>query len=79
MEISWLMQCILIRNNIIKLTRYDETKKRAGDSQLVIAKENSNWAIVDPATDTHQAPTHRLKFYIIESDAWPVVPLKWKP
>ena len=28
------------RNNIIKLTHYDETEKRAYDSQIVRAKEN---------------------------------------
>ena len=28
------------RNNQIKLTHYDETKKRAHDSELVKAKEN---------------------------------------
>ena len=28
------------RNNLINLTRYDETKKRAHDSQIVRAKEN---------------------------------------
>ena len=27
-------------NNVIKLTHYDETKKRAHDSQIVRAKEN---------------------------------------
>ena len=30
--------------------------------------------MVSPATDKHQAPTHRLKFYVrpaIESEAWP--------
>ena len=32
--------------------------------------------MVGPATDKHQAPTHRLKLYVravIESEAWPTV------
>ena len=35
-------------------------------------KKTSSWATVGPATDKHQAPTHRLKLYvraIIESEA----------
>ena len=53
------------RNTLIKLTHYDETKKRAHDSQIVRAT-------VGPATGKHQAPTHRLKIYVravIESRA----------
>ena len=46
-------------------------------------KKTSSWATVGPATDKHQAPTHRLKFYVravIESEAWPtIVQLKRKP
>ena len=42
------------RNNIIKLTHYDETEKRAHDSQIVRAKENSSYATVGPATAKHQ-------------------------
>ena len=38
-EASLLMQCIITENNQIKLTEYDETKKRAHDSQIVRAKE----------------------------------------
>ena len=53
----------------------------ARDSQIVRAKENLK--LSHPATDTYQAPTHRLKLYvraIIESEAWPtVVQLKRKP
>ena len=59
-----------------KLTHHDETKKRAHDSLIVRAKETSSWATVGPATDKHQAQTHRLKFYVravIESEAWPTV------
>ena len=61
------------RNHLIK-THYDKTKKRAHDSQIVRAKENSSWASVCPATDKHQAPTHRLNHYVrafIESEARP--------
>ena len=66
-----------------KLTNYDETKKRAHDLLIVRAKEHLKLATVGPATDKHQAPTHKLKLYIravIESEAWPtVVQLKRKP
>ena len=27
-------------------------------------KKTSSWATVGPATDKHQAPTHRLKLYV---------------
>ena len=50
-------------------THYDETKKGAHDSKIVRAKESLT---VGPATDKHQAPTHRLKLYVrvvIESEA----------
>ena len=40
MEAILLMQCIIMENNLIKLTLHDETKKRAHDSQIVRAKEN---------------------------------------
>ena len=77
------MQCIIMENTLIKLTLHDETKKRAHDSQIVGAKENLKLSHMDPATDKHQAPTHRLKLYVravIESEAWPtVVQLKRKP
>ena len=71
-----------MENTLIKLTLHDETKKRAHDSQIEL-KKTSSWATVGPATDKHQAPTHRLKLYVravIESEAWPtVVQLKRKP
>ena len=55
------------RNTLIKLTHYDETKKRAHDSQIVRAKENHKLS----HGNKHQAPTHRLKLFvrsIIESE-----------
>ena len=77
------MQCIIMENTLIKSTLHDETKKKAHDSQIVRAKKTSSWATVGPATDKHQAPTHRSKLYVravIESEAWPgVVQLKRKP
>ena len=84
MEAIKLMQCIIMENTLIKLTLHDETKKRAHDSLSVSElKKTSSWASVGPATDKHQAPTHRLKLYVravIESEAWPtVVQLKRKP
>ena len=33
------MQCIIKGNTLIKLTHYDETKKKAHDSQIVRAKK----------------------------------------
>ena len=36
------MQCIIMENTLIKLTHYDETKKRAHASQIVRAKEIIN-------------------------------------
>ena len=66
------MQCIIMENTLIKLTLHDETKKRAHDSQIVRAKENLKLSHGGPATDKHQAPTHRLKLYVravIESEA----------
>ena len=40
MEAIQLLQCIIMEKPLIKLTHYDETKKRAHDSQIVRAKEN---------------------------------------
>ena len=34
------MQCIIMKNTLIKLTLHDGTKKRAHDLQIVRAKEN---------------------------------------
>ena len=64
------------RNNLIKLTHFDESKKRAHDSQIVRAKENLKFSHGGPDTDKHQALTHWLKFYaraIIDSEAWPTI------
>ena len=70
------------RNNRIKLTHYDETKKMAHDSQIVRAKGNLKLRYVGPANDKHQAPTNGLKLYVsavIDSEDWPtVVKLKSK-
>ena len=38
------------RNKIIKLTHYEDTEKRAHNSQIVRAKENLNLATVGAAT-----------------------------
>ena len=37
------------RKRLIKLTQFDETKKRAHDSQIVRAKENINWSYGRPS------------------------------
>ena len=60
------------KHYIVKLTLHDETTKMAHDSQIVRAKENLKLSHVGPATDKHQAQTHRLKLYVravIESEA----------
>ena len=52
----------------MKLTHYDETKKRAHDSQIVRAKGN-----LKLSQGKAKAPTNGLKLYVIESEAWPTV------
>ena len=70
-------------NNPIKFTHCDGPKKRAHDSEIVIAKKPSSWATVGPVNDKHQAPTNGENLYVsvvIKSEAWPtVVQLKRKP
>ena len=59
-------------DTLLSNNQHDETKKRAHNSQIVRAKENLKLSHVGPATDKHQAPTHRLKLYvraIMESEA----------
>ena len=58
--------------NIIKLTHYDETEKRAHVSQIVRTKEILKLSHSGPATAKHQTPTNRSKIYVravIESEA----------
>ena len=65
------MQFIIMEKHSNQNTHHDEIKKRARDSQIVRAKENL-MAMVGPATDKHQAPTHQLKLYVravIETEA----------
>ena len=45
-------------------TLYDDTKKKAHDSQRVRAKATVKLNRGGPATDKHQAPTYRLKLYL---------------
>ena len=59
------------RNNQIKLTHYNETRKIAHDSHTVRAKETSR-ATLGAANDKHKAPINRIKLYVravIESEA----------
>ena len=75
MEAPKLSNAASKRNNLIKLTHYDETQKRAHDSHIVRAKENpklSQGPKVGLAKDKHQAPTNGLKLSVrtvIESEA----------
>ena len=62
------------KNNIIKLTHYGETEKRAHNSKIVKAKENLKLSPDGPSCN--QAPTNPLKLYVrafIESEVWPTV------
>ena len=58
MDASYLMQYIITEKNLIKLTHYDETKKRAHDSYTVKAKESLKLSYGGPshvqASDTNQ-------------------------
>ena len=68
------MYYLVQRNNQIKLTHYDDTKKMAHDSQKVRAKENLKLSYGGPANDNRQAPTDGLKPYVrsvIKSEPWP--------
>ena len=70
------------RNNLIKLTPYDEIKKRAHNSQIGL-KQTPSLASMGPAkTSTRHQPTDESKYVmaLIESDAWPtILQLKRKP
>ena len=60
------------RNNLIKLTNYDETKKRGLDSETVRAKENPKLTHGGPSQTQAKVPTNRLKLNVravIESEA----------
>ena len=73
----------MYHHNLIKLTHYDETKKRAHDSQIVRAKEELKLSHSTPAKDKHQEPINGLKLCVsavIESEALPtIMQLKRKP
>ena len=61
-----------LKEIIIKLTHYDETEKRAHDSQIVRAKENLQLSRSGPSLGQASGTTHRLKLYfraVIESEA----------
>ena len=61
-------------NNLIKLRHYDETRKRAHDSQIARSKVNQvqlEWA--QPKISIRHQPTDLLKLYVrtvIEPKAW---------
>ena len=67
----------------IIISHYDETNKRAHDSQIVRAKEKLKVSYSGPSKNKHQTPTNKLKLYaraVIESEAWQTtVQLKRKP
>ena len=49
---------------MIKSTHYDDTKKRARDSQIVEAKENLKLSYGGPGQRQAQAPTNGLKLCV---------------
>ena len=49
------------RNNLIKLTHYDETEKRAHDSQIVRAKENLKYSHSGPCYRQASGTNPRIK------------------
>ena len=51
----------LLRNNEIKLTQYDDTKKRAHDTQIVRAKENLKLSYGGPSQRKASGINHRIK------------------
>ena len=55
------MYYLVQRNNQIRLSHYDDTKKMAHDSQIVRAKENLKLSYGGPANDNRQAQTDVLK------------------
>ena len=72
-----------MRNNQIKLTQYDDTKKIAHDSQIVRAIENLKLSYGGLSQWQASGKTNRLKLYVravIKYEAWPaVVQLKRRP
>ena len=58
------MQCIISENNQIKLTHYDDTKKRANDSQIVRAKENLKLSYGGPSQRQASSTNYALKLYV---------------
>ena len=83
MEAIKLMQCIIMEKHSNQINAPWWNKEKGSwltDSQ---SQRKPSWATVGPATDKHQAPTHRLKLYVRavkESEAWPtVMQLKRKP
>ena len=80
MEATQLIQCIITEKQSIeiKLTHFEDTRKRTHDLQIVRAEGNLKLSY-----DKHQAPTNGLKLYVravIESEAWhTMVQLKRKP
>ena len=64
--VAWMLPNLYnassLRKKLIKLTHYDETKKRARDSQIVRAKENIKFTVeprwAQPKTSIRQQPAN---------------------
>ena len=55
------MLCMITGNTLIKLTHYDETIKRAQDSQIVRAKENLKLSYGGPRQRQASGTNQRIK------------------
>ena len=51
------------RDNLIKLSHYDETKKKAHDKQVVLAKENLKLSNVGPNQRPTSGANQWIKLY----------------
>ena len=58
---SFFLNIVMYHHNLIKLTHYDETKKRAHDSQIVHAKEEPKLSHSTPSQRQASKPTNGLK------------------
>ena len=55
------MLCIITETNQIKLTHYDDTKKRAHDLQIVRVKENLKFSYGRPSQRQASSTKQRIK------------------
>ena len=61
MEVFLLVQCIIKRNNLIKLAHYDGTKKGAHYSQIIRANESLKFSLGGPSQKQAPGTNQRIK------------------